>query len=234
MKGIQNISFYSDSCAGQNKNKYIFALYLYAAKKYKINITHRFFEVGHSQSEGDAMHSCIERAKNKQIIYTPDQMYAIILNCRVEGKKYELKEMQQSDFYNIKALIENKNWLRDCHGNKVMWSKIREVNTLSSDPDTLHYKYEYENEYLSLKTLSMKPARGRKPKKAKDCEPNIPDEDLQQAYNRPFALPKPLYNDLISLCATEGIPKNYHGFYKSLRCDETIEINEYDSDEESN
>ncbi|CAG9782066.1 unnamed protein product [Diatraea saccharalis] len=226
-KGIQNISFFSDSCAGQNKNKFIFALYLYVTKKYGINITHRFFEVGHSQSEGDAMHSCIERAKNNKIIYTPDQMYAIILNSKIQGKTYVLKEMQQSDFYDIKELIDKRYWLRDFKGNKVMWSKIKQVSTFGTDPDTLFFKYDLESEFESLKTFS-KYTRGRRSKKNNDTDANIPDsiDILKQAYNTPFSIPKPLYYDLLNLCKTEAIPKHYHGFYKSLKCDECNQSHE--------
>lgn len=41
-KGITKFSFYSDGCYGHNKNRYIFALYVYAAKLFGISITHRF------------------------------------------------------------------------------------------------------------------------------------------------------------------------------------------------
>ncbi|XP_047518797.1 uncharacterized protein LOC125058700 [Pieris napi] len=77
-RGIKNLSFYSDGCAGQNKNRFIFALYMFAAIKLQINITHRFFETGHGQSEGDSMHSTIERELKNQVVYSPDQMYVII------------------------------------------------------------------------------------------------------------------------------------------------------------
>lgn len=59
--GITTFTLYCDGCYGQNKNRYIFALYLYASKLLGISITHRFFETGHSQNEGDSMHACIER-----------------------------------------------------------------------------------------------------------------------------------------------------------------------------
>lgn len=79
-RGIKYISFYSDGCAGQNKNRYVFALYQYAIKKGCIEtITHRFFETGHSQNEGDSMHSLIERSMKNKVLYTPDQVY----NCTV-------------------------------------------------------------------------------------------------------------------------------------------------------
>lgn len=108
-KGIKNISFYSDGCGGQNKNR---ALYILAARKLQMNITHRFFETGHGQSEGDSMHSTIERELKHKVMYTPEQMYTIIMNAKVTGEKYAVKEMSQNDFYDMKELITNRNWVK--------------------------------------------------------------------------------------------------------------------------
>lgn len=58
-----NVVFYSDNCCGQNKNKYITTLYLYAVY-YLANlesIIHKFLIKGHSQNEADNVHSLIER-----------------------------------------------------------------------------------------------------------------------------------------------------------------------------
>lgn len=49
-----DIIFYSDNCCGQNKNKFIAALYLYVVANLNINnITHKFLIEGHTQNEGD-------------------------------------------------------------------------------------------------------------------------------------------------------------------------------------
>lgn len=54
--------FYSDNCAGQNKNKYILTEYLYTISHYKIkSIVHKYLIKGHSQNVGDSVHSLIER-----------------------------------------------------------------------------------------------------------------------------------------------------------------------------
>lgn len=59
------------------------------------------------------MHSNIERELKHRVVYTPDQIYTIIMNAKVHGKKHQVKEMMQIEFYNIKDLIENKNWLKN-------------------------------------------------------------------------------------------------------------------------
>lgn len=143
-KGIKNISFYSDGCGGQNKHRFIFALYIFASEKLQINITHRFFETGHGQSEGDSMHSTIERELKHKVVYTPDQMYVIIMNAKVTGEKYEVIEMSQSEFYDIKELIKNRNWSKDEQNQKVSWSKVMEVSEiLHLRPQILQYKYDF-------------------------------------------------------------------------------------------
>lgn len=51
---LTDIIFYSDNCSGQNKNKFIACLYLYASLVLNINtIRHKFLIVGHTQNEGD-------------------------------------------------------------------------------------------------------------------------------------------------------------------------------------
>lgn len=50
--------FYSDNCSGQQKNQFMLAAYIYALSKYGLNsITHKFLIKGHTQNEGDSVHS---------------------------------------------------------------------------------------------------------------------------------------------------------------------------------
>lgn len=64
-RGIKEFSFYSDNCAGQNRNRFIYSMWEYAAYTIKVNIVHTFLEKGHTQNEGDSMHATIECAKKK-------------------------------------------------------------------------------------------------------------------------------------------------------------------------
>ncbi|KAK3911489.1 Imidazolonepropionase [Frankliniella fusca] len=41
-EGIKEFSFYSDAPTGQNRNRMIFSMYLFASAKYKVNIHHRY------------------------------------------------------------------------------------------------------------------------------------------------------------------------------------------------
>lgn len=64
---IEELSIWSDNCAGQNRNFMIVTLYMWLLKKMtnlKI-INHKFLLRGHTHMEVDSDHSIIERAKKK-------------------------------------------------------------------------------------------------------------------------------------------------------------------------
>lgn len=194
-------------------------------------ITHRFFETGHSQNEGDSMHSLIERAMKNKVLYTPDQVYSYILNAKITGNKYNIIEMEQTDFYNIKDLIAGKNWTTDTQGSKIAWTKIVEVKVSNSNPNIVQFKYNYDDQYFELNTESCinRSRRGKQNKRD-----NIEMSGLKPAYSEPIAVSKALLADLLSLCRTEAIPAHYHSFYNSLRsCNENPEAAlDSDSDED--
>lgn len=77
-EGTKEFRFWSDNCAGQNRNRFVFFVYLFAAKKYKVSITHRFLEKGHTQNEGDSVHALIERSSHSKMIYTPDEWRLLV------------------------------------------------------------------------------------------------------------------------------------------------------------
>nr|CAI5833693.1 unnamed protein product [Callosobruchus analis] len=62
-----DLIFYSDNC--QQKNRFMFSMYLYAVQKFPQikSITHKFLIKGHSQNEGDSVHSVIERSIKRSV-----------------------------------------------------------------------------------------------------------------------------------------------------------------------
>ncbi|XP_031329067.1 uncharacterized protein LOC116160073 [Photinus pyralis] len=121
-------SFYADNCAGQNKNKFLYVLLLYAAVTYNLKITLRFMEVGHTQNEGDSMHSVIERCARRIPVYTPAQWYTIARVACIK-KPYIVKEMEQKDFFDLKNLLSKttKNIDKDVLGTPGDSTKIKFV-----------------------------------------------------------------------------------------------------------
>nr|CAI5864942.1 unnamed protein product [Callosobruchus analis] len=90
-----DIIFYSDNCAGQNKNKFIFALYIYAVLSLEnINsITHKFLITGHTQNEEPrALRNCGRHKEIQEIfsIYVPDHYVTIIKQAKKRGKPYRV------------------------------------------------------------------------------------------------------------------------------------------------
>lgn len=104
-----NVIFYSDYCPGQNKNKFIVALYMYTVRQLKNikSITHKYLIKGHTQNEGDSIHSLIERQCKKQLksgpIYTPESFVSVIRAAkRTTGEPFRVHELCFEDFYNVK------------------------------------------------------------------------------------------------------------------------------------
>jgi len=61
--------FFTDNCCGQNKNKLIVSMYFHAVRTLDVErICHYYLEKGHTENEGDSMHSTVESAaKNVNI-----------------------------------------------------------------------------------------------------------------------------------------------------------------------
>ncbi|KAF2886755.1 hypothetical protein ILUMI_19421 [Ignelater luminosus] len=81
-------------------------LYSDNSMNYNIRITHNFMEVGHTQNEGDSMHSTIKRCDKHVSIYVPSQWY-VVARTACKKKPYHVKEMNQNDFYDLKDLVAN-------------------------------------------------------------------------------------------------------------------------------
>lgn len=225
--GIKRISFYSDSCTGQNRNRYVFAMMALASRKYNLQITHRFFEKGHSQSEGDSMHSVIERAKKNHTIYTPDQMYGIIENAKVSGSRYVVKQMTQAEIFDFKDLIKGKNWFSDVNSAKIYWSKVKEVCVSPDRPDQIKFRYFLDQPYQE-----MQMARPNSRRRRGEAVASVHDERLKPAYSGMLPVPGPLHKDLISLCDSGAIPEYYQAFYRNLVPTDNPVTGEIDEDED--
>lgn len=65
------VTYYSDTCGGQNRNTFVAASYLYSIVRIPQlrAINHKFLQSGHSQMECDAVHSTIEHAQKNTSIH---------------------------------------------------------------------------------------------------------------------------------------------------------------------
>ena len=81
----EEVSFFSDTCGGQNRNKHVTAAMQHFVSDNTNNIkviNQKFFESGHCFMECDSMHSAIETSKQFAKITHPDDWENVITLSR--------------------------------------------------------------------------------------------------------------------------------------------------------
>ncbi|XP_022826364.1 uncharacterized protein LOC111356295 [Spodoptera litura] len=234
-KGIKIFNFWSDNCGGQNRNRIVFAAYLRAAKVFQVTITHKYFEKGHTQNEGDSVHALIERTAKNKMVYTPDQWYALIRWAKQDGRPYLVQEMTTSDFIDFKALLPGCNWTVNTNRERVFWSQLRQLEIRPESTDRIHYKIDFcEHEFKCIIVNNvLETPKTRSRNRLREDTSQISDpllRPLTQAYKGKLPIPKAKLQDLKYLCQNNIIPSIYHDFYMSLIEDDND--NEHDKDEE--
>ncbi|XP_072384357.1 uncharacterized protein [Diabrotica undecimpunctata] len=206
------IVFYSDNCPGQNKNKFIVVLFMFCVRNLEIkSITHKFFVVGHSQNEGDAMHALIERQKKRALkagpLYVPTQLLPIISLAKKTGQPYTTKEMV--DFYDIKSLVmKGDNFTINEDGAAVKWNDIHIIEIRKESPHLILYKNSFADENFKIINTRRRTRR------------QTEMSTLKPAYTQPPGVTAAKKKDLLSLCKTGAIPRPYWDFYNSLSTNE--------------
>lgn len=86
-------------------------MYTHASKEFGVTITHRFLEKGHTQNEGDSVHSVIERAGEHKLVYTPEEWKLLIRWAKAE-KPYQVRDITRDHVIDFKELLKKKNWTK--------------------------------------------------------------------------------------------------------------------------
>ena len=124
---VKEITVYSDTCGGQNRNKHVVAAFLFAINKENNiqTINHKFFEPGHSQMEFDSIHAQVENAKKKTVVYVPSQWNTVISLSR-KKKPYVVIPMKYTDFLDLKGFSKQNcpNMKMSTMGTRVNWLKV--------------------------------------------------------------------------------------------------------------
>nr|CAI5856988.1 unnamed protein product [Callosobruchus analis] len=216
-----DIIFYSDNCAGQNKNKFIFALYIYAVLSLEnINsITHKFLITGHTQNEGDHVHSviagAIKKFKKSSPIYVPDHYVTILKQAKKRGKPYRVHEMSFSDFFDLKLMAQEigiKDVFKNEDGEIAQLSKICAVKVTKDNPEELFYKISFkENDFRSLVVTKFK----------RQCMPLKSNPILKPVYKKKVGITHKKKASLLSLFiknkkGVSSLPQYYKDFYENL------------------
>ncbi|KAK3928026.1 Trypsin V-A [Frankliniella fusca] len=231
--GKKEILSFSDSCSGQNKNRFIYAMMLNVSAKYSIKIRHCFLTPGHTYNDADGVHARIEAATRMKDIYDLKEWIQHIQQAKETNPMYVVKRMKRTDVFNLKDLVTKQNWESDREGNKVEWNKVKIVEA-GYDGDGIlgfYYKIGGEKQYLDTKKR-----RGH-PVNLKTYEPNI-------AYPENIPLKALTIKHLQELCKSLAIPSKYHNFYNDIFAnidptedeeddvmDPTVDADSFDPDE---
>lgn len=166
-EAVKEISLFSDTCGGQNRNQFIAALGLFVTQNSSIDILqHNFLESGHSYMEVDSMHSAIETAKKYVAVYTMNDWINIFKTARSNrGRKknavpYEVQELRYFDMIDLKSLAKNiiQNKSVNETGDKVNWLKIKCLRYEKMNPNIILYKYNYSENFQKI-DVSMSKTR---------------------------------------------------------------------------
>lgn len=205
--GCKEISFYSDNCAGQNKNKFMYIMLLYAAVTYQIKITLSFMEVGHTQNEGDSMHSAIERCARRIPIYTPGQ-WATIARKACVRKPYFVNELNQTEFFDIKDILVQctKRLDKDTSGNIVKWTDISCVQVDFANPHILKFAYKLQNDFFEI---NINQGSRKQPI-------SFLEYTLKPLRDKLIPISKIKYDSIIYYCKKNAVVKEYQDFFLNL------------------
>ncbi|RVE40000.1 hypothetical protein evm_015350 [Chilo suppressalis] len=213
--GVKKFFFYSDNCAGQNKNQFVFSMMYLAAVRHNIEITYRFLETGHTQNEGDSMHALIEKRSKNVTIHSPEDWISIVKTAKKAGsKQYDVTEVIQENIYNFKEFAKHLQWEKDMDGNKVGLSKIRELYVNSNLDPVVEFKHHFSEESKRLDVTSGTGGRSI----------NLSSYTLKKAYRGLLPIDKAKLADLKALCARNLIPSEKHAFYNALRVKNSSEF----------
>ena len=188
-----DVIFYSDNCGGQQKNKFVLSAYAYAVNKLTVkSITHKFLICGHSQNEGDNVHSVIEKQIKRYAqsgpIYIPEQYKTLIGTAKKTGKPYKVVEMTHDEFYDVKALQESwgTNFSIDEKKNKIKWHDIKVLRVEKEHPEEFFYKTSFTEEAYRKACVRKRVLRARRTGSAIDQ--SLFSIGLTQAYTEKISL----------------------------------------------
>ena len=207
--GIKEAALFADGCAGQNKNSIMPAMLMYVTQhsQHLKVITLYFYETSHGQSEGDSMHSTIERMMGRSgDLFIPDQVKTIL---RVARKTpYVVHNVETKDIKNWKEHSVTLGILRNRtadDGLVIDWTKIKQVQVDFHQPTKIFFKHTHDPA-VAMSALSLR-RRG----------------DIMThpalAYTAPPNLPRAKYDDLKALSSGQNpvvVDPAHQRFYGDL------------------
>ena len=226
---VKEITYYSDTCSGQNRNQFVASALLYAINQSDTleTINHKFLEKGHSEMESDSIHAAVEHAKKGANIYEPSQWDTIIAKARKQNP-YLVIPLGYKDFYDLKSYSKTycKNMKKGTKNEKVNWMKVKWIRVSKSNVTSIFVNYGFDDSNFIELAVADKPTRGR--------PQNIGKAKLQSLYCQKLFISEEKKKDLLSLCKSGIIPSKHHRFYDSLESNKKVidTLSDSDVDEE--
>lgn len=119
---VKEISMFSDTCGGQNRNQNVAAVLLYTVQStgHLQVIEQNFLEKEHTYMECDSMHSVIEFAQKNSSLFCVSAWKTIIEVARRKNP-YKVHQLNYTDFFDCKALCDQlvKNRTKNETGERV-------------------------------------------------------------------------------------------------------------------
>ncbi|CAH1975426.1 unnamed protein product [Acanthoscelides obtectus] len=205
---ITKIIAYSDSCGGQNKNKNICKLFMFAIKATHIKeIHHKFLEPGHTYMECDRDFALIEKNKKKiPQVFIPSHWREVIA---ASNKKFMIHNMTREMFFSFEKLNQIvKDPKKDVDGKPI---KFKEIAYFKYDKSNEAFSFEFkpvlDASYPFIKCVSGSRASGR------------PSYSLQNSFTPLHGTSVPIKTEKWKNLQTllDYIPPVYHAFYKNMK-----------------
>ena len=126
---VTEVSMFSDTCGGENRNQNIAAVLFYAVQSidHISRVEQKFLEQGHTHMECDSMHSFTELAKRNTDVLCVSAWKSIFEVARPKNA-YKVHQLCHKDFLDCKALSETlitKNRTKDENGKTVNWMQVK-------------------------------------------------------------------------------------------------------------
>ena len=208
-EGYEIASLFCDGCTGQNKNSIVCAMLNDVLRKTANlrDITIFYFETNHGQSEGDSVHSVVERTLARAgDIFVPSQLSTLISLACV---RLACVRVCTENIFDYKALSQSNGILRvriSEEGTAVRWPDIMQLHISKDTGDIIKFKMSHTDE--SFQTLSLPQRR---------CV----IARLEKAYSENgHIIATAKYDDLMTLCnGTNPVIRNpeHISFYRNLR-----------------
>ena len=116
-------------------------------------------------------------------------------------------QFQTEDFDDYKKLTSDyvRNRSKSTDGETIQWLQIKRFKYQKVTPNIIMFSYDYDNIFSEI--IVNVGGRGRRRTEFPVVSP---------LYKSPTPINSLKWKDLLSLCVSLAIPRDYHGFYRNL------------------